>query len=292
MNAAIADAVTRAIGARVHVDDCRSVGGGSIHAAYRCSTNRGLVFIKLGSATAEPIFVAEAAGLAALAAAHCVRTPTVLAQGCIDECAFLCLEWLELKSPTVLSQSRLGESLAAMHRVVSDRFGFATDNFIGSTPQRNSWCASFREFFGERRLRAQLDLARTTGAGSRDIERGERLIDALPQFIAHEPCASLLHGDLWGGNWGATADGDPVIFDPAAYYGDRETDLAMTRLFGGFGREFYAAYEAAWSLPSGAATRVTLYNLYHVLNHYNLFGGGYLGQARSMIDRLLAEVGH
>jgi fructosamine-3-kinase len=123
------------------------------------------------------------------------------------------------------------------------------------------------------------------------VERGRRLcgqLDAL--FRGHRPLPSLLHGDLWGGNWAADESGNPVVFDPAVYFGDREADLAMTRLFGGFGRAFYDAYESAWPLEAGAELRFDLYNLYHVLNHLNLFGGGYRAQAEALIDRLLAEV--
>jgi len=122
------------------------------------------------------------------------------------------------------------------------------------------------------------------------IDAGHRLCESLAAFFpGYRPPPSLLHGDLWSGNWGAVGAGEPVIFDPAVYYGDRETDLAMTRLFGGFGPAFYAAYESTWPLDPGASTRVTLYQLYHVLNHFNMFGGGYLAQARAMIERLLAQ---
>jgi fructosamine-3-kinase len=147
-------------------------------------------------------------------------------------------------------------------------------------------------FLREQRLLPQLQLATANGADAKLIERGERLCELLGQFFRqYQPRPSLLHGDLWGGNWSADTTGGPVIFDPAVYYGDREADLAMTRLFGGFGASFYSAYETAWPLDADAATRSTLYNLYQVLNHCNLFGGGYQRQARAMIDQLLAELG-
>jgi fructosamine-3-kinase len=134
-------------------------------------------------------------------------------------------------------------------------------------------------------------MAAANDAGARLVARGERLLEALPALLErHRPPASLLHGDLWSGNYAYTRDGEPAIFDPATYYGDRETDLAMTELFGGFPREFYAAYQSAWPLDAGYATRKRLYNLYHVLNHFNLFGGGYLAQAQGLIDGLLSEV--
>jgi len=147
------------------------------------------------------------------------------------------------------------------------------------------------EFFRERRLRYQLELASQRGF-ARDLEEpGHRLLEGVGALLeGHRPEPSLLHGDLWAGNWFADGEDRPVIFDPAVYYGDREADLAMTRLFGGFGRAFYSAYETEAPLPPGHAVRAELYNLYHVLNHANLFGGGYARQARSIIDRLLAEV--
>ena len=152
--------------------------------------------------------------------------------------------------------------------------------------------ADWVRFFREHRLRHQLELARHNGYGGVLQQRGARLLECMGAlFTGYAPAPSLLHGDLWGGNWSADLTGTPVLFDPAVYYGDREADIAMTRLFGGFGRDFYAAYESAWPLADGAPERVGLYNLYHVLNHVNLFGAGYLGQARTLIDELLAEVG-
>ena len=149
------------------------------------------------------------------------------------------------------------------------------------------------EFLRDRRLAHQLDLAVTKGAQAHIVDRGRTLCQLLDAFFSsYRPVPSLLHGDLWAGNWGTDEDGLPVTFDPAVYYGDREADIAMTRLFGGFGHAFYTTYQSTWPLDQAAGTRSTLYNLYHVLNHYNLFGGEYLVKAGGMIDRLLAELGH
>jgi fructosamine-3-kinase len=206
--------------------------------------------------------------------------------------AFLALEWIEFGGASSHTESALGERLARLHRVTAPRFGWHRDNTIGATAQHNDWSDDWVRFLAAHRLGFQLDLAARHGAGGRLVERGHRLCERLGEFFAdHRPRPSLLHGDLWGGNWAADPAGDPVIFDPAVYFGDREADLAMTRLFGGFGRAFYAAYEAAWPLDPGAAERVALYNLYHVLNHLNLFGGGYRSQAEAMIERLLAALG-
>ena len=218
--------------------------------------------------------------------------PAVLGHGTDGAQAFLALEWIEFGRALPDTEARLGEQLTQLHGVTAARFGWHRDNTIGATPQPNAWTVGWAEFFAHRRIGFQLDLAERGGRGGRWLERGRRLVEQLPTLLAgHRPRPSLLHGDLWGGNWAADASGAPVIFDPATYFGDREADLAMTRLFGGFGREFYAAYESAWPLDAGADVRCDLYNLYHVLNHLNLFGGGYRGQAEAMIGRLLAVAG-
>ncbi len=161
---------------------------------------------------------------------------------------------------------------------MASQFGWKRDNTIGSTPQRNGTSSDWVEFFRERRLRTQLDLALRNGFAGRLQERGNVLLDLMgAYFSSYRPVPSLLHGDLWGGNWGVDAAGVPLIFDPAVYYGDREADLAMTRLFGGFGNAFYTAYHSNWPLDQAAGSRRGLYNLYHVLNHANLFGGAYAG---------------
>ena len=178
-----------------------------------------------------------------------------------------------------------------MHRTTRPQFGWWRDNTIGSTPQINTEEHDWIAFFREHRLHYQLELTATHG-NTRLLRAGEKLLEALPAFYSdYTPPASLLHGDLWGGNHGQLRDGTPVIFDPAVYYGDREADLAMTELFGGFSFSFYAAYNEAWPLDAGYRVRRELYNLYHVLNHFNLFGGGYAGQAEGMIGRLVSEVG-
>jgi fructosamine-3-kinase len=270
----------------------RSVSGGSINTCYYWPAGPGPMFVKVGPRASDTAFTAEADGLRELHAARALRVPQVLASGVVSATAFLALEWIEPGAADAAGERRLGEGLAALHAVTAPRFGWRRDNTIGRTPQANAWSADWVEFFRERRLRPQLALGERQGFPRRLSERGARLLEALPALLeGHRPRASLLHGDLWGGNWLATAAGEPVIFDPAVYYGDRETDLALTHLFGGFGAGFYRAYEGAAPLPVGAALRVELYNLYHVLNHANLFGGGYAAQAQSTIDRLLSEVG-
>ena len=265
------------------------VGGGSINESSRIEGADGTAyFLKLNDARHQEIFVAEAAGLDAIAATATLRVPRVIAHGIADGQSYLVLEHLQLSSRG--DARLLGERLAALHRCTAEAYGFDRDNFIGTTPQPNSWQEGWIDFWREQRLGFQLRLAADKGYGGNLQRSGERLLDALPAFFAgYTPQPSLLHGDLWGGNHGYLADGTPVIFDPAAYYGDRECDLAMTELFGGYPADFYTAYRAAWPLDAGYAARRDLYNLYHILNHANLFGGGYVRQAEQTVQRLIAS---
>lgn len=244
-------------------------------------------FLKTGPHEHAEMFAAEAEGLAEIAATGVIRVPEVVAIGLTDSGAYIVLERLALVHPGASLERRLGEQLAAMHAVTRPEYGWHRDNTIGMTPQCNALGNDWVAFFREHRLEAQLRLAAANGFDGRLQKSGQDLLGHLSDFFeAGQPRASLLHGDLWGGNWGC-ADGAPVIFDPAVYYGDRETDIAMTRLFGGFGSAFYDAYQAAAPLPQGSECRQDLYQLYHVLNHLNLFGAGYLGKAQALIDRLL-----
>jgi protein-ribulosamine 3-kinase len=289
--AALAREITALTGNACAEVPAREVGGGSINSCYYWPSAAVPMFVKVAPCESAAAFAAEADGLRELDAAQALRVPRVLATGVAGAAAFLALEWLEAGPADEACERRLGAGLAALHAVSASRYGWWRDNTIGRTPQANGWCTQWLEFLRERRLRPQLTLAGRQGFAGLLAARGERLLEALPLLLAdHHPQPALLHGDLWGGNWLATRAGEPALFDPALYYGDRETDLAMTRLFGGFGPAFYQAYELAAPLPPGAASRVDLYNLYHVLNHANLFGGGYARQACDLIDRLLAEV--
>lgn len=248
-------------------------------------------FVKTGPASDLARFEAEAAGLAALRDTGAVRVPEVHCCGMDGDRARIALEWLELKNLDRPSGAALGRSLAALHRHTGETHGWPGDNFIGSTPQENGETATWARFFADRRLRPQLRLAKAAGMEREWLAKGESLAERLAAFfVDYQPVPSLLHGDLWSGNAGALPDGTAVIFDPAVYRGDREADLAMAELFGGFPEAFYAAYREAWPLDPGYETRKTLYNLYHVLNHFHMFGSGYLGQAKRMIERLLAEL--
>lgn len=291
--ATVRAALQTALGRRLEPAPAATVGGGSINQCVRWTGDGITLFVKLAAADARGMFEAEAEGLRELEAARALRVPEVLGVGASGDHAYLALRWIELASAPRRSDALLGERLAALHRVGARRFGWRRDNTIGATPQDNRWDDDWVRFFVTRRLEVQLQLALRNGAAPRLIERGTALCEAAGAlYSTYRPVPSLLHGDLWAGNRASDAAGQPVVFDPAVYFGDREADIAMTQLFGGFDPAFYAAYHAAWPLDQAAGTRRTLYDLYHVLNHFNLFGGGYAAQAQAMVDRLLAELGH
>ena len=264
------------------------VSGGCINTALRLRDGSQSWFVKTNDAARLDMFEAEAAGLNAMADTRTIRVPRALCTGTHGRNAYIIMEYTESGPAGRSGQQLAGERLAAMHHHTRDRFGWERDNTIGATLQPNAWRDDWIIFWREQRLGFQLKLVGRNGYPGLQ-RQGEKLLDRFHMLIDHDPAPSLLHGDLWGGNISYDQSGEPVIFDPAVYYGDREADIAMTELFGGFGSDFYDAYKNSWPLDVGYATRKTLYNLYHILNHANLFGGGYAGQAQGMIDRLLAE---
>lgn len=288
---AIAQALAVATGQAFLVAKSRPVSGGSINQAVCLEGSGRRFFVKFNAAECLPMFQAEAAGLQAMAQTAALRVPRPIAHGLDCDRSWLALEFVDFGRPGPATSGRLGEGLATLHGQVAGQFGWSRDNTIGSTAQLNTWTDDWKAFFADKRLAYQLSLARQNGAPSTLIDLGQSVREAVPQFFSnYEPVPSLLHGDLWSGNCAADTDGEPVVFDPATYYGDREADLAMTELFGGFDDSFYEAYSAAWRLDPGYSTRKDLYNLYHVLNHFNLFGGGYAVQANDLANRLLAQI--
>lgn len=276
----------RSLGDPSAIQSARGVGGGCIHQTMCLDTLANRYLLKWNPSPAAAMYRAEAQGLAALYAVGAVRTPQVLA--CVeppDAPAYLLLEWIE-PAGQAWDAARLGEELAELHRLgTAAAYGFDADNFIGSTPQSNRWQPDWVTFFREERLRPQMMLAARNGLLPSDRRRRlERLMDRLDALLGNvKRRPALLHGDLWAGNVIGAANGQPVLIDPAVYYGDREAELAFTRLFGGFSLRFYQAYQSTVPLPADAAERVDLYNLYHLFNHLNLFGEMYAGE----VDRAL-----
>jgi len=281
--------LSSALGKTAALQWLQDLSGGDINRAALIGNDSGKWFLKYNQGGPDGMFAAEAQALNEIAQQKCIRVPSPVAFGSDGDTAWLVLEYLELTSngPAEL----MGEKLAALHAVNFDQFGWGRNNFIGTSRQINTGHDHWSTFWRDNRLGPQLKMAKKAGYQTQLKDKGEQLLESLDLILGeHQPAASLLHGDLWAGNKAFTADGQPVIFDPASYYGDRETDLAMTELFGGFGPEFYAAYRAYSPLPDGYQLRRDLYNLYHMLNHLNLFGAGYLSRCEQIIDHLMAQV--
>ncbi|MEC9055609.1 MAG: fructosamine kinase family protein [Verrucomicrobiota bacterium] len=278
----IRETITRETG-QEPVGTPRALGGGCINEAFRL----GEYFIKSNTPPRLDMFEMELQGLTTLHDTATVKVPRPICSGVTRDRSFLVLEFLALGDSDSRAQELLGRQLADLHRTTTDHFGWSRDNYIGTTSQPNTPSSSWVDFLRESRLGHMLRLA---GAHGFSFRGADTLLDNLDCFFEEPPPPSLLHGDLWGGNAGVLTDGVPVIFDPAVYYGDREADLAMTHLFGGFNSSFYRAYQEAWPLPPGHELRTNLYNLYHILNHSILFGGSYAPQAQSMIDTLLRSL--
>jgi len=251
----------------------------------------GHYFIKIGSLNDLTLLMSEKIGLEALAVTRAIKVPKVIFVGETSTCSFLICEYLDLKKDNLFSGKILGKQLALLHQNSNEFFGLSEDNWIGLNPQKNHWQENWISFFKKYRLQPQLIWAFERGYRSSLEEKSERLMVALPLFFdQYKPKPSLLHGDLWSGNWGTINNTTPVIFDPAIYYGDREADMAMTKLFGGFPQVFYDAYNYQWGLDYGFKVRQNLYNLYHLLNHLTLFGEVYLRQTIDVFEQLLSEI--
>lgn len=290
---AVEQAIRARTGNAFRIAAAHPVGGGSIHTALRVEDGAGAAcFVKLADAACAPMFAAEADGLAEIAASGSFRTPAVIACDTEGTHAFLVLEHLQLRPlQSAADGIRFADALVRLHRDRGERFGWHRDNFIGRTPQQNSPHANWAHFFVEHRLRPQFALARAQGFDPELHRQGECLLDRVPAlFLDYRPQESLLHGDLWHGNAAMLADGTPVVFDPAVHRGDRESDLAMSELFGGFPSSFYAEYRKAWPLHEDYEQRKLLYSLYHMLNHLNLFGRAYQREALRLATRLNQEL--
>ncbi|HWA71427.1 MAG TPA: fructosamine kinase family protein [Polyangiaceae bacterium] len=264
------------------------LSGGDINDAFQIELEDGARWFVKSSPSAPPeLFPAEARGLELLRRPGTLRVPTVRAvSDAQDPIGFLVLELLEPGRPSADFDERLGRGLAGLHRSHAPVFGLDHDNFIGSLPQTNAPCPTWAEFFRTRRLEPQLERAVNSGQASYAMRRGfARLFERLSELVGPDEPPCLLHGDLWSGNVHVTESGEPCLLDPAVYGGHREVDLAMMRLFGGFAERVFAAYGEAFPLSPGASERVALYQLYPLMVHVNLFGGGY----GASVERALAR---
>ncbi|MBD2622315.1 fructosamine kinase family protein [Microcystis flos-aquae FACHB-1344] len=282
----IARHITQTTEKPFEIEKSHPVSGGCINQGYAVTGNGLIYFVKINQANQEAMFAAEALGLKQIHATKTIRVPEPICWGIAEKSSYLVLEWLEFGGGNSQSWEKMGQNLARLHQVsLSDRFGWHCNNTIGSTPQINTVSNSWADFFAHQRIGYQLRLAKERGGNFPDEDQ---VIPAISEILSqHQPHPSLVHGDLWSGNAAITVDGEPVILDPATYWGDREVDLAMTELFGGFPAAFYRGYNDVFPLDAGYQQRKTLYNLYHILNHFNLFGGGYASQANRMLQEIL-----
>lgn len=285
----IANDIARAIGSDFAIEHRELAGGGCINETCVVSGQGQVFFVKTNSASSIDMFRAEAKGLEEMARTGTIRVPRPICQGCYDQQAFLVLEYLDLVAPRDKDcWWQLGKNLAHLHRITSASFGWTLDNTIGSTPQPNAMSEDWVGFFREKRLEHQLRLARDRG---RIFEDSDTLLDGLGEFFHdYTPVPSLIHGDLWNGNVSFLKSGEPVVYDPALYYADREAEFGIIDMFGGFAPEFYEAYNSEWPLDPGFGARKGLYLLYHQLNHFNLFGTSYASSCQATLNKLLKHI--
>lgn len=285
----VEQSISEAIGEPFSINDHQGTSGGCINESWIITGEKHEFFIKCNRPERLDMFIAEAEGLNALASTETIRVPQPVCWGSGEDRAYIVMESIRMHGAEDARQ--FGQQLAQMHLARQAQFGWHRGNTIGSTAQVNGWQDSWIEFWRHQRLGYQLILAKHKGIAPVVIDKGELVKDKFPAlFTGREVKPSPLHGDLWSGNWSSDAAGNAVIFDPAFYYGDHEADLAMMELFGSPGHGFQAAYREVFPIDPGYPVRRDLYNLYHVLNHFNLFGGGYAGQAERLMDKLLAEL--
>lgn len=264
----------------------RTLSGGDISHAYLIRTNHQRLFLKVNSGlNGIALFEAEQHGLQAISEKGVIATPRIVHCGSHGQYAVLILEYIETKQPNPRDVERLGRQVARLHQVTGQRFGLELDNFIGKLPQANDWSDDWVTFYISRRLRPQLILARNANLLSTSELPDESSMSKLINELCAEVRPSLLHGDLWSGNYLIAHDGTPFLIDPAVYYGHHEVDLAMSRLFGGFGNAFYQAYYEVIPEAPGAKERNEIYQLYYLLVHLNLFGAAYLPAVLGIMRR-------
>ena len=292
LEGAVADYIADQLGDDYRNARLRRSGAGCINETWEVY-GKGIcsLFVKIGRKGFHVMYQREFEALKAMQKAIHFHVPDPLLVGELDEeCAILAMEFIPLSPVRRGSETALGEALAEMHGITSDYYGLAEDNFIGRSLQPNGWSDNWWAFFCTNRLQHQLDMAVANGLYHELAERIAKIIELTPtKFASHQPSRSLLHGDLWSGNVGADKHGKPVIYDPAMYYGDPETDIAMSQMFGALGQAVYEAYYSNISSADGVELRRPLYDLYHWLNHFNLFGSTYQAQVERVVVQL-AEI--
>lgn len=294
---AILEYLSQLLGSDFRRAGVRPSGAGCINETYEIY-GQGIdsVFVKVGSANQLDMYEKEARGLELLRQCEAIRVPTVYGSAVLDKSAILALEFIALSPVRSAQEARFGAALAQLHSIRGQGFGLGYNNYIGRTHQINDWAAHDRTaqwwpFYVERRLLPQCKLAQMKGMRAELIRQLERLMERIPErLLDHAPQPVLVHGDLWSGNMAVDQSGMPTLFDPAVYFGDAETDLAMIRMFGSPGAGFFAAYHSILPQKEGHELRRNLYDLYHWLNHFNLFGVGYLGQVEVTLDTLINEL--
>lgn len=286
MNEVLEDILYKHCGSAVSIITKYSVGGGSINDAYKLETSGGTFFLKTNSADRYPsMFEAESLSLKELRNANCLRIPEVIAVGESEGEAFLLMEYVPSGLKTVMFWEAFGEGLAHQHECTNEHYGYSSNNFIGNLSQLNTFEESWATFFICNRLDPMIRMGRDNGRLSdADAIRFQRLFTRLEDLIPKESPA-LLHGDLWSGNYICSENAEPYIIDPAVYYGHREMDVAMSKLFGGFAEEFYEAYMRSAPLQSGWENRAEIHNLYPLLVHLVLFGGSYALQISQILKK-------
>lgn len=285
-----ASGIARQLGLNERGLRCQPIAGGDIAGSWLIDAKDQQLFVKIMPPRHGSILSAEADGLSALAETAAVRVPKVWGRGTEIEFSWLALEYLPLNPRSREADVRLGRRLARQHRQFGERFGWSRDNFIGLSPQQNPAEDDWATFFLWHRLAPQLDMLDSEDPDGAWGRQQRPLFECwLKRFRHHRPEPALVHGDLWSGNAAMIEEGEPVIFDPAVHYADRECDLAMSRLFGGFSEAFYQSYEATWPLPADHRQRLPWYQLYHLLNHARLFGGAYRERAAGLIRQLIRD---
>lgn len=286
MNLTTQQAIESIIGDRIIATS--SVSGGDINDAFRINTATNVFFVKSNEALfASDMFEKEAKGLQLIGDSQTIPVPNVVAVSSASSPSFLILEWIETGHPSPVFWKNFGAQLAAMHQETAPYFGLDHANYIGSLIQPNEAESDAVSFFINQRLVPQIELAKSRNKiDTNTINSFEQLFKKLPSILPDEKPA-LIHGDLWNGNFMVGKNGEVILVDPSVSFGLREMDLAMTKLFGGFNTQFYDSYEAAFPTKSGLEKRIPIYQLYYLMVHVNLFGGGYLGSVREILRRFV-----